>query len=316
MAEWPKGSICQPMVGMCSAPNSLENEAMAQGGLVDHVDVVRVPASSCIHQPPLMNSSCPFDEQASDQRLDVVVLLPPPALEERLLDVDELPLRDPLQRLDHRRDDVLDRCVLDLLVESHIVLVHRLQPPHVVVGVRDDVDGEGGGEGQEDGEGGEEGEGEEVGTHPRSEEGGKEESREAVVECTKCQAAICVYVLIEVAALSPIHRGVLCGGGRVSGGSPVPSVPSVLWSDWRLWRCPTVGERMTTRNATDVSSDMSWAALWPHTVIRRYDPTSHTTHCSSTAGPGSLVGDTSSYQATTSESQTALNRQSLVSAVT
>ena len=75
-------------------------------------------------------------------RLRRVGLLPPPALEEGLLHVDELAGGIALQGGDDRGEDVLDGCVLDVLMGADVVLVHGLQPAHIVVRVRDQVDGQ------------------------------------------------------------------------------------------------------------------------------------------------------------------------------
>ena len=71
--------------------------------------------------------------------LDHVALLPPPSLEKRLLDVDELAVLVLEQRRHERIQHVLNAGILDGVVGSDVVLVDGLEPADVVVGVGDDV---------------------------------------------------------------------------------------------------------------------------------------------------------------------------------
>ena len=116
-------------------------ELMAECGLIDHVHVVR---------PGLvMHAPAAVDELPLAGRYKLlhvgphrVALLPPPALEEGLLDVDELALRIALQSGDGRGEDMLYGCVLDVLVRADVVLVDGLEPAHIVVRVGDEMDSE------------------------------------------------------------------------------------------------------------------------------------------------------------------------------
>lgn len=66
--------------------------------------------------------------------------MPPPSLEERLLDVDKPPVPVLEQRRDQRVEHILDASNLDGIVGADVVLVDGLEPSDVVVGVGDDVD--------------------------------------------------------------------------------------------------------------------------------------------------------------------------------
>ena len=62
-----------------------------------------------------------------------------PSLEEGLLNLDEAARWVLEQREDRRRDDAVDVGVLDGVVGPVVILVDRLEPPNVVVRMRNDV---------------------------------------------------------------------------------------------------------------------------------------------------------------------------------
>ena len=73
--------------------------------------------------------------QRAYPRLHARILLPPPPLEKRLLHIVEHPLRVLFQRRNHRVQNPLHPCQRDRRVGPRIVLVHRLQPSHIIMSV-------------------------------------------------------------------------------------------------------------------------------------------------------------------------------------
>ena len=81
-----------------------------------------------------------LSQELFDQLPPLLALLPPPPPEEGGLHVYEPPLRVLGQGGDDAVEDVLDPRPLDVVPVAVVVLVHRLEPAHVVVSVRDPVD--------------------------------------------------------------------------------------------------------------------------------------------------------------------------------
>lgn len=131
-----KGIDLPPNLG--DGAKLLHQEAVAQGGLVDHRDVVR--RGLVVHAPAAVDKlEAVLRDEHANGRLHLLVLLAPPSLEEPLFDVDKAAVRVRHKLRDHRIEDVLDARVLDAVVEAHQVLVNGFQPTNVVVRVAIDV---------------------------------------------------------------------------------------------------------------------------------------------------------------------------------
>ena len=102
---------------------------LTEGRLVDHVDEGR--GRLVVHAPAAVDElELPRRDQLLRERLRLGVGLGPPALEESLLDVDELAVRVPGQLLDDRADDVL-HLSLHIAAQCGVTGGVARQPPMV-----------------------------------------------------------------------------------------------------------------------------------------------------------------------------------------
>ena len=126
-------------LGTAAGAEGLVEELEAQshllyGRVIGHRRlVVHAPAAIDELEPALV-------DEPPDDGLHLVALLEPPLLEEGHLDVDEslLPIHQQLRN--HRVEDVLDAGVTEALLRPVKVLVHRLEPADIVMGVGNDMD--------------------------------------------------------------------------------------------------------------------------------------------------------------------------------
>lgn len=118
----------------------VHEELVAEGRLVDHVQVVR--GSLVMHAPASIGElKLPARDQLFGQRAGLLVLLPPPTLEEGLLDVRERAIRVLRQPLHDGVQDHVHICALNGFVLAGVILIDGLQPTDIIVGVRDNVHG-------------------------------------------------------------------------------------------------------------------------------------------------------------------------------
>mmetsp|Transcript_2023 Transcript_2023/g.4500 ORF Transcript_2023/g.4500 Transcript_2023/m.4500 type:complete len:356 (-) Transcript_2023:31-1098(-) len=129
-----------------SQPEGLEQKEVAEGHLLDHVAVVC--GSFVVHTPSAIDKlQPPSHDQPVHLPLLVAALLAPPTPEEAHLDVGELTIRVG-SILDVIWVDGVGDCVenhrhirpLDAVVQTHVVLVHSLEPPDVIVCVMNQMD--------------------------------------------------------------------------------------------------------------------------------------------------------------------------------
>ena len=95
--------------------------------------IIHAPSSANKLQPSLIH-------QLPDSHLHGVRLLSPPSPEEGRLNIDESPLLVLQKSLDDTVNDVLDPSSLNVIPASVEILVHSLQPSHIIVSVGDKVD--------------------------------------------------------------------------------------------------------------------------------------------------------------------------------